>query len=133
MSYLSSLSLESLLLLRLAFNNEQDIIDIEQDINDLYLFPERLTSSYPDEWRSYILSHLGKLGLNSTILADILSDSQPPSTSQLEILQQQIKQAEPKFRLLIKIIDDVRASEQSNNVVPLKTPLHRWLEWAISN
>ena len=59
MSYLSSLSIESLLLLRLAFNNEQDIVDIEQDINDLYLFPERLAFSYPDEWRSVYSRHLG--------------------------------------------------------------------------
>jgi hypothetical protein len=133
MSYLSSLSLESLLLLRLAFNNTQDIVDIEQDINDLYLFPERLASSYPDEWRSYIKRHLGKLGLNSDSLADILNDQHQHHSQQLARLHQQVKCAEPQYNRLINILDEVRASQQSGNVVPLKTPLHRWLEWAISN
>lgn len=133
MSPLSSLSLESLLLLRVAFNNEQDIVDIEQDINDLYLFPERLTLSYPDEWRSYILRHLGKHNLNRAILADILSDKEQYNSPQIEHLHQQIKRAMPQFKRLMQIVDNVRASQQSGNVVPFKTPLHHWLEWAISN
>lgn len=46
------LSTESLLLLRVAFDNKDIVVNLQQDMMDLYLFPERLESSYKDEWQA---------------------------------------------------------------------------------
>ncbi|MDX1633747.1 MAG: hypothetical protein R3280_03865 [Marinobacter sp.] len=39
-----------LLAIRLMFPPDHPAMDIEQDIRDLYSYPERLESSYRDEW-----------------------------------------------------------------------------------
>ena len=41
----------SLLALRLLFAPERVVVTIEDEIRDLYTYPERLNASYADEWR----------------------------------------------------------------------------------
>ena len=53
-SDLRSATIEQLLALRLLLDDPEPAHSIEQDIEDLYEFPERLEQSYPQEWRAYI-------------------------------------------------------------------------------
>lgn len=51
---LARVNLDVLFALRLLFDEPNDIVNIEQDINDLAHFPERLAGSYRAEWETYI-------------------------------------------------------------------------------
>ena len=113
---ITNLSLKSLLLLRIALDDNKDNTDIRQDIHDLYLFPERLTDSYPDEWRAYIRRRLVelKLSLNDTELTQCIANSKA------------------KYKSLLCILEQAEITSHTNNIQALKTPLHKWLEWAVS-
>ena len=43
-----------LLALRILFPPDSVVVKIEQEIRDLYVYPERLETSYRDEWRSIV-------------------------------------------------------------------------------
>ena len=73
MKYLYTLSIESLLLLRVAFDDKNDVCDLHQDVMDLYLFPERLDESYTDEWRAYVRRALAKASINEALLMQIMA------------------------------------------------------------
>lgn len=117
---LSSLSLSSLLLLRVALDAEADNTDIAQDIHDLFLFPERLLDSYPDEWRAYIRRRAVELDIS---LNNMNEDSQ---------LTELIRSNRTKYENLRSVLHDIEALLDAGNVSSIKTPLHKWLEWAIS-
>ncbi|MFD2179817.1 hypothetical protein [Veronia pacifica] len=132
MAVLSSLSFRSLLLLRLALDANEYGCDIEQDIMDLYLFPERLAESYPDEWRSYIKRGLARLKIKESSVAAMLSDQPHTLNDDEEKLLEKIRNAKPQFDRLIAVVDEAQRAQHADNVSALQTPLHRWLEWAIS-
>lgn len=132
MSLLASLSVRSLLLLRLALDTEQESADIEQDIRDLYLFPERLVSSYPDEWRAYIKRELAKLNINEPRVSALLSGASAHDIHQEQLLFHKLRNAKLRYERLSHVIDDVESASASSNVAILQTPLHKWLAWAIS-
>lgn len=117
---ITSLSLTSLLLLRVALDDETDNTDLEQDIQDLFLFPERLLDSYPDEWRSYIKRRAVKLNIN---LNNMDEDSK---------LARLIRAHKSKYENLLTVLQDIEALLDAGNVSSFKTPLHKWLEWAVS-
>jgi hypothetical protein len=117
---IASLSLNSLLLLRVALDSETDNTDIEQDIQDLFLFPERLLDSYPDEWRAYIKRRAVELDIN---LNNMNEDSK---------LTQLIRAHKSKYENLLAVLKDIETLLDAGNVSSFKTPLHKWLEWAVS-
>ncbi len=53
---LNSASMSFLLMLRIIL--DEPISHLNSDVEDLYLFPERLDDSYRDEWISYIKNRL---------------------------------------------------------------------------
>ena len=59
-SILKALNLETLLRLRFALDKPELYHDIDQDIHDLYAYPERLQFTYPDEWRIFVRQQLHK-------------------------------------------------------------------------
>ncbi|RXJ73840.1 hypothetical protein CS022_07600 [Veronia nyctiphanis] len=130
--FLSSLSFRSLLLLRLALDKKEYACDIEQDIMDLYFFPERLVASYPDEWRAYIKRGLARLKIKEATVAAILSDVPNEPNEEQALLLSKIRNAKPRFDRLIIVVEEVQQAQDADNISALKTPLHRWLEWAIS-
>jgi hypothetical protein len=74
MSFLNTLSYRSLLLLRVALESPDDVTNIEQDITDLYLFPERLELSYKDEWLAYIKRALAHINISQDELQAIMNN-----------------------------------------------------------
>lgn len=128
---LSALSIRSLLLLRLALNDERDNTDIRQDVQDLYLFPERLTDSYPDEWRAYIRRRLVTVKLDIGELSRF-KEGGPVFQGSGDELQRLVTLARPAYEKLVKVLEEAEISSHTDNVRALKTPLHKWLEWAVS-
>lgn len=53
---ISRLSDEVLLAFRALYDNPLDIVDLEQDVSELTLYPERLVESYRKEWEVYVLT-----------------------------------------------------------------------------
>ncbi len=53
---ISRLSDEVLLAFRVLYDNPLDIVDLEQDVSELTLYPERLVESYRKEWEVYVLT-----------------------------------------------------------------------------
>mgnify|MGYP003632065180 CR=1 FL=1 len=47
--------IHDLLAMRLLFPPEHSVVTIEKEILDLYLYPERLETSYRDEWKAIAL------------------------------------------------------------------------------
>lgn len=128
---LDSLDLRELLLLRLAFDDPDDIVDIEQDIDDLMRFPERLNCSYPDEWRSYLKRQFRIRQLDESDVLAVLRETDKGCVNDGKIraaLQTGLARYKPKKAL----VDKVSVMLADEHIVPLKTPLHRWLEWAVS-
>lgn len=54
--------INDLLAMRLLFPPEHIVVSIDKEIQDLYVYPERLETSYRDEWRSIALKALYKNG-----------------------------------------------------------------------
>ena len=50
---LKQLDIEMLMRLRFAVDKPEFYHDIDQDIKDLYAYPERLALTYPDEWNFF--------------------------------------------------------------------------------
>ena len=53
---ISRLSDEVLLAFRVLYDDPLDIVDLEQDVSELTLYPERLVESYRKEWEVYVLT-----------------------------------------------------------------------------
>ena len=50
----SRLTLNVLLALRLMYDDVNDVVKLDSDIEELNHFPERLSDSYRAEWESYV-------------------------------------------------------------------------------
>lgn len=66
-------SIIELLTLRVLLDECDPVQNIELDLHDLYLFPERLEQSYCDEWRLYVrnFAHKVTTTLQSTQTTDV--------------------------------------------------------------
>ncbi len=132
MNYLNTLSIESLLLLRIAFDNKGDVVNLHQDMMDLYLFPERLESSYKDEWQAYIKRALAKAEINEASLMEIMKNRCTQETDQVNVLEARLLSAKSEYLELSQALRDAQQQQNSDNVKTIKTPLHNWLEWVIT-
>lgn len=132
MKYLYTLSIESLLLLRVAFDDKNDVCDLHQDVMDLYLFPERLDESYTDEWRAYVRRALAKASINEALLMQIMAGEHAQDSDTSMYLKAKLTEAKPTYLSLLAVLQKVQQQQSSQNVHSLSTPLHKWLEWAIS-
>ena len=153
---LKNSSVELLLSLRVALDDPQPYLDLEQDIQDLYLYPERLTYSYPDEWRAYIRQQLLKRCISDEALQQYLSYQDNTSLKACSTSQQQnserlsvdlIKGLEfeslsDEAAILVSLMVDsadrviayqhvlaqIKSIQASSKVLPLVTPLQKDLQ-----
>jgi len=56
--------ISDLLALRLVYPPQQAVVSIDQEILDLYTYPERLETSYRDEWKAIALKALYRHGVS---------------------------------------------------------------------
>ena len=102
--------------LRLVLDKPNDLVDIEQDIRDLFGFPERLLGSYRTEWLHYCLPQLAKC------IPDIFTNE----IQFIAWLEQQSPRFESsKVKELLTIVDQV--SDFSEKLVPFPTPLRNYV------
>jgi hypothetical protein len=110
---------EDLILLtyaRLKLDEANDLVDISQDIQDLYLFPERLLGSYQAEWLRYCLPKIAAG-------ANVAFDDEQSFFVWLD------EQSSPHTQMTIDqlIITVKQCTENQNNLVPFPTPLRKYI------
>ena len=77
------LTIPDLLALRIVLDDANDIANLSLDIDDLKYYPNRISDSYPEEWRSYVVNRflekpsdsivgLIKRGRNAIFYSDML-------------------------------------------------------------
>lgn len=118
---LQSASLSFLLLLRIIVDKPES--QLEADINDLYLYPGRLQSSYREEWISYIRLQLVKRAFpfNNHTLAKNLNHF---IEQQYSIRGEEIT---AKHERLLRILSDSSNMNNAENIVPINTRFQRSL------
>lgn len=119
--WVDKLTILELLMARIALDKPLVAENLEQDILDLYLFPERLTQSYPDEWRSFIKRHVRQYSSEEHKLNGVMPLLHHPE------IENKIESIKERFERYRKIILESQAIVNSDAVATIETPLHRWL------
>ena len=127
---LKTLELEQLLRLRLALDKPELYHDIEQDIHDLYAYPERLSFTYPDEWRIFIRQQLMKRGIDDGELNTWLADE---TASPEQTLADLIASSEERFLEAKAIVDEVLHIQAAPDITPITPALKRDLDKLLDN
>ncbi len=148
---LKAYSTDRLLSLRLALDCAQPYLDLDQDIQDLYTYPERLRFSYPDEWRVFIRQQLIKRGITDEAMqqslrvwderlsgADIHAETfqsndnidakQNVLSDEADMLYKLLEKTEQRLKAYQDVIADVKNIESAPNVSSLSSPLQRSLK-----
>ena len=118
---ISRLSDEVLLAFRVLYDDPLDIVDLEQDVSELTLYPERLVESYRKEWEVYVLKAMAKaLKANS-------------HTSSAEFIASVMKQVEEiqetsdMFKKLLHHVKSAKRINQAENAIVFPSPLRQQL------
>jgi hypothetical protein len=128
-----------LMRLRFALDTREFYHDIDKDIQDLYPYPERLTFTYPDEWKSFIRQQLIKRDISEEALqhwlvlqaepdADqtLASDTSLPAAlfTQVKVLAAWVAESEPRFIEAKAVVNEVQRIQSAPDVTAI-TPLFK--------
>lgn len=113
-----------LLALRLMFSPNEWTMDIEQDIRDLYIYPERLDGSYRDEWHRIAKRALFREGFPDHWLDDRANLTQYVLSLKKETIPRCIHNHIDLFRMLGEVLE----IQRSNRTVLLPNPRRRALD-----
>lgn len=120
---LSDRNIEELLALRLLFDDPRDIVDLDQDIKDLEFFPERLTTSYRQEWITYICR---------AIAAQCKSVEDEDERAYAGTIQSKANELQDsdneRYRRLLVFVNRAQGISENDNVVSMPNPLRKRLE-----
>ena len=112
----TELSVDVLFLYRYVYDDENDIVNLQQDVLDLEVFPERLEGSYIFEWQKYVRREAHKQNFKTS------EESAKNLLSKLE------KTRLTEYLELQKIIEKAQQINQSKNVKVIKTPFRTYIE-----
>jgi hypothetical protein len=131
---LKQLDIEVLMRLRYAVDKPEFYHDIDQDIKDLYAYPERLTLTYPDEWNFFIRQQLIKRNISEQALHHWLAfqtvqdlnkipandmDLSHIQLSQATALAALVANSESRFIDAKAILSEVQSIQTAPQVTPL--------------
>jgi hypothetical protein len=111
-------NVNDLLAMRLIFPPEQSVVSIEKEILDLYLYPERLETSYQDEWKSIALKAVYKKGFPDQWRTD-----QDNLDVYLGFLRDQaIPRCIHDHLSLFQTLEEIMAIQRSDNTITFPDP-----------
>lgn len=113
------LNIDVLFALRLLFDSDNDVVDLDADIHDLRHYPDRLFGSYRPEWEVYI----------TRAIATRLQRDEDASVTQfvariLDEVTEMIEQSS-RYAELYPIIVEARAIYEADNTVVFPTPMRQ--------
>ena len=139
---LKQLDIAQLMCLRLALDKPEPYHDIGQDIQDLYSYPERLSYTYPEEWRLFVRQQLIKRGIsdealnawltfqtNTQKLDESLDISVSPDSllAQVKVLQTAVANSVMRFSQAQAVLVDVQNIQSAAKVTIFEPQLKRQL------
>lgn len=107
---LEDLDIYTLFAYRYLVDDSKDIVDLESDVKDLQIFPERLYDSYKAEWISYIKRQQAK----DENLKIRLSNFDFSHWEEFE---------STKYRRMLELVKRADAISGTDNVTVLQSPL----------
>ena len=124
---LNEASPQLLLLTRVIFDIDKNKSSLEQDIQDLYDYPERLTTSYVDEWRSWIKNVIHQQAFTENDKEDAVAVK--------HFLENQCIRREAEinrqYAKYLNIIEDVTAIAGASNVHSIGMRTGRRSDWLL--
>ena len=117
----SRLSDDVLLAFRVMFDDPLDIVDLAQDISDLTLYPERLSSSYRKEWEAYVLKALA---------AEIKRHDHLTPAEFIELMMERVEELQKTsstYQDLLRQVHHAKSINQSANTIVFPSPLRQQL------
>lgn len=118
---ISRLSDEVLFAFRVLYDDPLDIVDLEQDVSELALYPERLTESYRKEWEVYVLKAMAKA---------LKANSHTSSAEFIESVMKQVEEIQETsdmFKRLIHHVQNAKSISQTKNAIVFPSPLRQQL------
>lgn len=113
----------SLLALRLLFPPERVAVPIEDEVRDLYTYPERLNASYADEWRRIAIRAIFDRAFEDPGASDEANLAAYMRYLRNEAIPRCIEEHRPLFRSL----DEIHRVLASDNTVTFPDPGKRAL------
>ena len=113
----------SLLALRLLFPPERVAVPIEDEVRDLYTYPERLNASYADEWRRIAIRAIFEGAFEDPGASDEANLAQYMRYLREDAIPRCIETHRPLFRSLYEVLQVL----ESDNTVPFPDPEKRAL------
>ena len=113
---LANLTLEELFVLRFLLDKKEQVHSLEQDVNDLVYFPERMEISYRHEWLLYV-----KRKIRSTNI-------QPTGDGLKQALKQLSVEKQKRCQQQLDMIQTALAINNSDAIKVIKSPLKTYIE-----
>ncbi len=110
--------IETLLAMRLLFPPENPVVTIEQEIFDLYVYPERLESSYRDEWQAIAVKAIYQHAFPDQAESD--QNNLQRYLAHLHNLA--IPRCQQEHPRLFRALEEIRAIAQAGNTLTFPDP-----------
>lgn len=124
---LDKLDIQDLFTYRFIFDDPKDLVDLEMDINDLSLYPDRINGSYKDEWCHYI-----KGSINRILAQQSLEKTESNIIALIEQRRSRLKDKADLYEALHDKIVRAQAIKNEPKVTVLKTAVHQYLDRIIN-
>jgi len=118
---LSRISIDLLLALRFLYDTKSDVVDLNQDILDLTVVPERLSDSYRHEWEAYVLR---------AIILDMKDNHGVEPTEFINSMLnrvEMVKTESDELKKLNTLVEQADAINGANNTCPFPSPWRQQL------
>ena len=109
----------ALLWYRMVLDVPNDIVNLQQDVLDLYLFPERLQESYRNEWQVYIRKALMQRCTEQVLTGNIILEC----VAQAEA---EIRFSETEQKEMIKVVEQI--INTADKLLPFPSKLRKNIE-----
>ncbi len=111
-----NLNFATLFIFRFVLDKPNDIVNLHEDIQDLYFYPERLHGSYKQEWMTYVKKRAHELNYALT------------NDKAEELFKKLPAEKKQKFYELSEIIEKAEQINQSENINVIKTDVKAYIE-----
>lgn len=111
-----AIDIYTIFIYRYLFDKKHDIVNLKADVHDLQHFPERLMTSYQDEWQKY----------NRKAANERNIDLHKQDTKLL--IATLCAQQQEELKIFLNIIENTVAINNSTNIKVIKTELKSYIE-----
>lgn len=124
---LKNVDMTLLFALRMVFDRARDIVNLDNDIKDLLIYPERLEGSYRDEWSTYISRAIAK-----EVKIKVERDGTTSAEDYLSLIEEKVDNLvlseDARYQHLLSLVKQAQSVSNSKTVSVFPHPLKKQLE-----